>query len=35
MTVDLDALRKNTEELLCGRGVFDVDAFGLAERERG
>jgi hypothetical protein len=28
MTVDLDALRKNTEELLCGRGVFDVDAFG-------
>jgi len=28
MTVDLDALRKETEELLCSRGVFDVDAFG-------
>ena len=28
MTVDLDVLRKTTEELLCSRGVFDVDAFG-------
>ena len=26
MTVDLDVLRKTTEELLCGRRVFDVDA---------
>jgi hypothetical protein len=28
MTVDLDVLRKTTEELLHGRGVFDVDAYG-------
>jgi hypothetical protein len=28
MTVDLDVLRNTTEELLRGRGVFDVDAFG-------
>lgn len=28
MTVDLDVLRKTTEELLRSRGVFDVDAFG-------
>jgi len=28
MTVDLDALRKETEELLHSRGVFDVDNFG-------
>jgi hypothetical protein len=28
MPVDLDVLRKTTEELLCSRGVFDVDAFG-------
>jgi len=28
MTVDLDALRKETEELLHSRGVFDVDHFG-------
>jgi len=28
MNVDLDALRKKTEELLLSRGVFDVDAFG-------
>ncbi len=28
MTVDLDALRKTTEELLRSRGVFDIDAFG-------
>ncbi len=25
---DLDALRKTSEQLLCGRGVFDIDAFG-------
>lgn len=28
MTVDLDALRKKTEELLHSRGVYDVDAYG-------
>src|SRR5260370_31560177 len=28
MTVELDLLRKTTEELLCSHGVFDVDAFG-------
>jgi hypothetical protein len=28
MPVDLDALRKTTEELLHSRGVFDIDAFG-------
>jgi len=28
MTVDLDVLRKTTDELLRSRGVFDVDAFG-------
>jgi hypothetical protein len=28
MTVDLDVLRNTTEELLCSRGVLDVDAFG-------
>src|SRR5260370_42090975 len=28
MTVDLDALRKEAEELLHSRGVFDVDRFG-------
>jgi hypothetical protein len=28
MTVDLDALSKETEELLNSRGVFDVDHFG-------
>lgn len=28
MTVDLDALRKKTEELLHSHGVFDVDAVG-------
>ena len=24
----LDVLRNSTEELLCSRGVFDVDAYG-------
>jgi hypothetical protein len=28
MTFDLDVLRKKTEELLCSRGVFDIDDFG-------
>jgi hypothetical protein len=28
VTVDLDNLRNTTEELLCSRGVYDVDAFG-------
>jgi hypothetical protein len=28
MTVDLDVLRNTIEELLCSRGVFDVDTFG-------
>jgi hypothetical protein len=28
MTVDLDVLRNATEELLCSRGVLDVDAYG-------
>jgi hypothetical protein len=28
MTVDLEALRKVIDELLCSRGVFDVDNFG-------
>jgi hypothetical protein len=28
MTVDLEVLRNTIEELLCSRGVFDVDAFG-------
>jgi len=28
MTVDLDVLRKTTEDLLCSHGVFDVDHFG-------
>jgi hypothetical protein len=28
MSVDLELLRKTIEELLCSRGVFDVDDFG-------
>jgi hypothetical protein len=28
MTVDLNVLRNTTEELLCKRGVLDVDAYG-------
>ena len=33
MTVDLHALRNTIEELLCSRGVFDIDAFGWLNEE--
>jgi hypothetical protein len=33
MTIDLNALNKTTEELLCNRRVFDVDSFGWLNEE--